>query len=194
MNTINQTGEEFMSLVPHVKISALATLRVGGRGGKEAVVAAILPGWRRVNAPLYDYELATGGRVLRIELKKQAKVQWFDVGKYYRLTGESRRIWLLFVIHEDAVVSLLLAVRLGIFVDRLCSLPDFQALGWSNDAFKRTAKLKKDYPTMQSKVMANILSLYHAHPDLFEVLYKKGILPKFAQTSGSMPVEGVSNG
>lgn len=162
-----------MSLLPHVNIPAVPTVRVGGRGGSEVNVAAILPGWRRVSAPLHDYELATGGKVLRIELKKQVNLQWFDVGKYYRLTDESRRIWMLFVIHEDGAVSLLLAVRLGTFVDRLCSLPDFKALGWNNDVFETAAQFKKDYPALQFKVKANILSVYRAHPDLFEVLYKK---------------------
>jgi hypothetical protein len=166
-----------MSLLRHVNISALATVRVGGRGGRETDVAAILPGWRRVSARLYDYELATEGKVLRVELKKQVNLQWFDVGKYYQLTEESRRIWLLFVIHEGGVVSLLLAARLGRFVDRLCSLPDFQALGWNRDVFETAAKFKEHYPALQFKVKANILSLYRAQPDLFEVLYNKAILP-----------------
>lgn len=168
-----------MSLAAHVNTSELLTLNVAGRGGAEAEIAAILPGWKRVGAALHDYELRQGEKILRLEVKKQVNLQWFDVGKYYNLTEESRLIWVLFVIHKDGVVSLLLAVRLGDFVDRLCSLPNFQALGWNNDVFETAAKFKKRYPAVQFKVKAEILTIYRAHPDLFELLYdRQAIQPR----------------
>lgn len=110
---------------------------------------------------------------MRLEIKKQTNLQWFDVGKYYKLTEKSRRIWVLFVIHKDGAISLLIAVRLGDFVDLLCSLPAFQALGWNNDVFETAAKFKERYPALQFKVKAEILSLYRAHPDLFDLIYDR---------------------
>src|SRR5579871_5834019 len=111
------------SLASYINTSQLDSLNVTGRGGKEAEIAAILPRWKRVSAALHDYELSDG-EMLRLEVKKQEDLQWFDVGKYHNLTEESRRIWVLFIIHKKGAVSLLLAIRLGEFVDCLCSLPD----------------------------------------------------------------------
>lgn len=162
-----------MLLAPYVNASELLTLNVAGRGGAEAEIASVLPGWKRVGAALHDYELRQGKEILRLEVKKQVNLQWFDVGKYYDLSEESRLIWVLFVIHKNGVVSLLLAVHLGDFIDCLCSLPTFQALGWNNEVFETAARFKKRYPALQFKVKAEILTLHRAHPDLFEVLYDR---------------------
>ena len=96
------------SLRPYVNISSLSGIRIGGRGGKEAILGKILPKWDRVGAPLYDYEFSTGGNfgrlakkeVLRIEIKKQKDLQWFDIGKYYQIKKEDRNIWILFVMES----------------------------------------------------------------------------------------------
>jgi hypothetical protein len=151
----------------------LNALKVGGRGGQESQLGLILPNWRRVGGALHDYELDTGQETLRLELKKQRNIQWFDVGKYHMLTNEDRKIWLLFVMHDDDVVTLLLAVRLGTFVDFLCSLPEFQILGWNNEVFEVAARFKTLYPALQFKVRADILPLYRKHKELFETLYDK---------------------
>ena len=68
-------------------------------------------------------------------------------------------------------MDLLLDVRLGDFVDRLCSLPNFQEKGWNMEVIETAAKFKKKYPSLQFKVPARIRKLYSAFPDMFEVLY-----------------------
>ena len=81
-----------MSLTDHLDLTAIADLRVGGRGGKESVLGPMLCGWRRVSAALYDYEIDTLTDVVRVEVKKQADLQWFDVGKYFNLSPGDRTI------------------------------------------------------------------------------------------------------
>ncbi len=162
-----------MPLGTHIDTTALDSLSIGGRGGKETHIGAILPGWRRVGGALHDYELDTAEGTLQLELKKQANLQWFDVGKYFELSAQSRLIWLLFVVHDDGVVTLLLAVRLGDFTDFLCSTPKFQKLGWNNDVFQTAARFKTLYPALQFKVKAEVLSLYRAYPELFELIYSR---------------------
>jgi hypothetical protein len=160
-----------MSLHSLIDVSKLAGVNVAGQGGKETEISAILPGWRRVGGALHDYEIDDGGHVLRLEVKKQVNTQWFDAGKYHGLADGSRQIWMLFVVHKAGTVSHLLAARLGEFVDRLCSLPDFQKLGWNREAFAAMAQIKAAHPAAQAKIKADILSLYRTQPDLFDVLY-----------------------
>jgi hypothetical protein len=162
-----------MSLAQYINTGTIDALRLGGRGGKESDIGIILPGWRRVGAALHDYEQDTEIGTLRLELKKQTNLQWFDVGKYHKLSDESRQIWILFVIHEDGIVTLLLAVRLGSFIDFLCSTANFQKLGWNDEVFETAAKFKGSYPALQFKVKADVLSLYRTHRELFEKLYER---------------------
>ena len=78
---------------------------------------------------------------------------------------------MLFVLHDKGIVSKLIAVRLGNFIDFLCSTPKYQKLGWNTDVFETAARYKVRYPQLQFKVPAHIGRLNREHPELFEELY-----------------------
>ena len=171
-----------MPLASYIQIKDIPLIDLSGKGGKESLMATLLPGWKRVPEELFDYEMDAVSGILRVELKKQRNEQWFDVGKYYDLSADDRNIWLLFVIHSQGRITHLLAVKLGCFVDFLCVHPEMQKVGWNAVVFQ-TAKIFKDkYPSLQFKVSAKILTLYKNHPEIFELIYKSPAL------ANSMPI------
>ena len=70
--------------------SMVLGLNIGGRGGKEASLLALFPDYERVSAPLYDFVNAKDSKD-RIETKKQANCQWFDIGKYHNLSDDEKK-------------------------------------------------------------------------------------------------------
>jgi hypothetical protein len=96
-----------------VAIDRVDDIDLAGRGGRERDVSVLLSKWRRVNAPLHDYEVERNGETLRLEVKKQANLQWFDSGKYYRLDESDRDIRILFLLHEKVRIDVIAVTRLG---------------------------------------------------------------------------------
>ena len=69
---------------------AVSLVEVSGRGGKEAMLARLFPGLEARNGTLWD---AHGVRTdVYLEFKKQANLQWLDIGKYQGLTRKQERI------------------------------------------------------------------------------------------------------
>lgn len=168
-NTVRQ--KQTMTLRDHIDLDAISTINLSGRGGKEVLVGSLLPGWSRVSEALYDYTKTS--HCLRAEIKKQANLQWFDVGKYHDISDSDRGIWMIFINHEDGYISSILACTLGKFCDSLLSTPRYQKLGWHQDVFSVAHKFKRDFPALQFKVKAEILRVERDFPTLFDVLYKK---------------------
>lgn len=160
-----------MTLRDHLDLNAISTVNLSGRGGKEVLVGSLLPNWNRVSEALYDYSKPSHN--LRAEIKKQANLQWFDVGKYYKISDSDRSIWMIFINHEDGCISSIFACTLGQFCDTLLSSPHYQKLGWHPEVFSVAHKFKKDFPALQFKVKAEILRVARDFPSLFEVIYKK---------------------
>lgn len=158
-----------MSVREHMDLSAISTMNLAGRGGKENLVGALLPGWQRVNEALYDYHKPS--HQLRAEIKKQANLQWFDVGKYYQISDSDRDIWMVFINHREGIVSSILGARLGAFCDSLLSHPYYQKLGWHPEVLSVAHKFKNDFPALQFKVKAEILRVDRDFPQLFERIY-----------------------
>ncbi len=142
----------------------------GGRGGAEESIGELLPAWTRVNHALYDYQIDHAGSQVRLEVKKQRNLQWFDSGKYYRLDASEKRIYLMFVMHEGGVIRRLLVSRLGEFIDWLCA--HRKADGWASEVMEMAALFKTRYPTLQFKACAQIATIARQAPDLFEVLWE----------------------
>lgn len=160
-----------MMLREHIDLNAISTVNLSGRGGKEVLVGSLLPDWNRVSEALYDY--AKPSHNLRAEIKKQANLQWFDVGKYYRISDSDRSIWMIFINHEDGYISSILACTLGKFCDSLLSHSYYQKLGWHPEVFSVAHKFKKDFPALQFKVKAYILKVDQDFPSLFDRIYQK---------------------
>ena len=133
----------------------------------------MLPGWKRAHEKLYDYEHLDYKPKLRLEIKKQANLQWFDVGKYHQLSEEDKKIFVLFVNHLNGEIQLLLLIQLGDLIDWLCSEDSYKKLGWNDEVFSRAFEFKDKYPALQFKVKLEVLGAYRKAPHRFEVLYEK---------------------
>jgi len=144
---------------------------VGGQGGKETAFSAFFCGWKRINAPLHDWEYPTENKLIRIELKKQSGIQWFDSGKYYNLNLEDRNIILLFVLHKKGSIDKIYATTIGEFIDWLTQ--NRAKDGWTEEVMKVASEFRLLYPTLQFKAQVNIRKMVRQAPHLFDVIYSK---------------------
>jgi hypothetical protein len=154
-----------------IDIARIDDIDLAGRGGRERDVSNLLLRWRRVNAPLHDYETEVGGEVLRLEVKKQANLQWFDSGKYHRLDQHDREIRIMFLLHEKGRIDVIAITLLGEFLDWL--FKNRESDGWNEEVLKLGADLKTRYPSLQFKAPAHIATILNDAPDLFDVLYRR---------------------
>lgn len=157
-----------------VNTSQIDSVMVAGRGGKEQDIAKVLlPSARRVSFPLHDYEIWDGETRYRIEVKKQANDQWFDIGKYYNLSDGDRDIVMLFVNHIDGQIQSVVAIKLGTLLDELLSNNSFIPYGWASDVLKIASELKKKCPQLQFKAKLKVRDFVASHKHLFQVLYER---------------------
>jgi len=145
-------------------------LNIGGRGGKEASLLALFPDYERVSAPLYDFVNVKNSKD-RIETKKQANCQWFDIGKYHDLSGDEKKINMMFLVHDKGTIKHIFRVNLGNMLNILCSDPDHQKSGWTFENIQQCAILKNKYPSMQVKVKLNVKSFHKKYEKQLETLY-----------------------
>ncbi len=152
-------------------LSCVDDINVMGKGGKEQIIKRIIPRWKRVNKPLYDFEIDHNGMRLRLEVKKQKDIQWFDSGKYYELSAIDRNIKVLFIIHNKGKINALLVASLGHFIDWLCA--NRQSDGWATEVMKVAADFKTKFPSLQFKAKAKIAEIFKENPQIFDVIYQK---------------------
>jgi hypothetical protein len=156
-----------------VNTSQIDSLRVAGRGGKEQDIAKVLlPSAQSVSSPLHDYEILDGETRYHIEVKKQANDQWFDIGKYYNLSGSDRDIVVFFVNHIDGQIQTVAAIKLGTLLDELLSDDSFIPYGWASDVLKIASELKKKCPQLQFKAKLKVRDFVASHRHLFQIFYE----------------------
>ena len=155
-----------------IDLSQIDDLSIGGRGGKESIIGQLLPNWERVNHALYDYKITHNGIPVRLEVKKQQDLQWFDSGKYYKLNEADKDIYLMFIMHNGGVICRILVTKLGKFIDWLCE--HRKEDGWAEEVMEVAAHFKDKYPTLQFKARAQIAKIAKEAPALFEVIWEKG--------------------
>ena len=140
----------------------LSTINVGGQGGAEKKILPALPGYSRINEELYDF--INESKTSRVELKKQANTQWFDVGKYHDLSDHDRTVTMLFLLHKDGIPTSVHTISLGEMLDTLTNDKEFQKDGWDWDLIKVESALKEAFPKRQSKVplkVRDFIDKYH---------------------------------
>jgi len=164
-----------MPLIPSelFDLSKVQDVSMAGRGGNERGIGLLLPRWRRASAPLYDFDVTHRGTRFRLEVKKQKNLQWFDSGKYYRLSDADRDILIMFANHDGQRIHTILVARMGTFVEWLCA--NRRADGWTDDVMSVAAQFKGQYPSLQFKAQAQITTIYRESPDLFQCLYSKSL-------------------
>ena len=107
----------------------IMSANLSGRGGKEgAVLSLFVDDLTRVNDVLFDAIDSNGNK---FEFKKQANLQWFDIGKYYNLTEEEKNINMVFLLHKDGKLEKVAIIKLGKFIERLTSSPKHEEDGWT---------------------------------------------------------------
>lgn len=146
-------------------------LNVSGQGGKENTFAAFFHGWKRINAPLHDWEYPTADGLIRIESKKQNDLQWFDSGKFYNLSPEDRKIIILFILHRAGKIDKILATTVGEFIDWLTIHNGSD--GWCEEVLKKGHEFRSQYPTLQFKAKVHVRKLFRQAPHIFDILYSK---------------------
>jgi len=150
-------------------LSCVDEISVSGRGGKERDLGKLLRDWQRVSEKLYDYQISYQQKIWKVELKKQANLQWFDVRKYYQLGVEDREIFVLFVNHNSGRIDTIAAITLGSFIDLLLKIGKD---GWTEDVLSTGRRWQQSYPSLQFKAQAKIRDLIAEYPSFFQILYQ----------------------
>jgi hypothetical protein len=156
-------------------LTRVGELSIGGRGGQERNLGSILlPSATRVSSPLFDYEIIDGQTSYLVEIKKQYNDQWFDIGKYFRLSESNRNIVIVFVNHDAGKVNTITAIRLGVLVEFLLSHSEYKRYGWSPDVLRVAHDLKKpeQCPELQFKAKLKVRNFIEDHEEMFQVIYR----------------------
>lgn len=158
-----------------LKLDAIESINLSGKGGMEEELKALLPDATRSNSRLYDYKIDVSDRKLKIEIKKQANLQWFDIGKYHQLSEQERSIIMLFINynHQSGRINLIAAISLGCFIDLLTSNPMHQAHGWTEEVIGIASGLKEKHRSLQFKAEVRIRNLVRDHVDRFQILFDR---------------------
>ena len=142
--------------------------KIGGQGGFEHLFTDFFHLWKRVNAPLYDFHIDTPSGAVKVELKKQDNLQWFDSGKYHDLSPEDRSIVMMFVLHRKGTVDRIIATTLGEFIDWLSINKSND--GWNSEVIGIGSSFRKQYPRLQFKAPVFIRHMFKVAPELFDVI------------------------
>lgn len=150
----------------------LGKINVGGKGGAEKLFLTVLSeGWERVSASLYDFVNRATRR--KIELKKQANQQWFDVWKYHDLSEDDRQILMTFLVHKKGAVEYVWSIALGDMIDTLLSDDEYTKDGWTADNLADEYKKKQMYPGRQSKSPLKVKKFVDKYGSLGTLHYQK---------------------
>jgi hypothetical protein len=169
VGTLNVDKEETML---RIKFDEISSVDISGKGGAEAKIFPLFENrLTRKNEPLYD--AVDEDTVERYEVKKQKDLQWFDVGKYYRLEPVEQDIVMMFVIYDDTGISLIFTQRLGDFVTTCCADPEFAKDGWTEENIAEAADKKKQYPKMQYKVPLKTKKYFAKYINQVQVIYSR---------------------
>lgn len=146
---------------------AVRDVNVAGRGGKEAMLRRVFPGLQPEGEPLWDATDPITG--VRVEFKKQANLQWFDIGKYHGLTDDEQRIRMVFILHHEGVIDQIFSLDLGDMLRILTRSPDHNEDGWSRETIAEAKSLKDRHPRLQLKVPLKVRQFFKSHEGLPEV-------------------------
>ncbi len=145
------------------------SLILEGHGGKERLLEmAFKGGVQRVNHSLFDFCIDG----IRVEVKRQQDVNWFDYGKYHNLSDADGKIIVVFFLHKNSRVRKVAGITLRSFIELCCSDARCIADGWTYDAMAEVHKLKLRHPSLQSKAKAQVDRLINAYPDRFTLYYE----------------------
>lgn len=145
-------------------------LSLAGRGGFEIPLLSTLRGARREGQKLFDATLEDGPVQYKIEIKRQADLQWFDIPKYHQLSDQDKKIIMVFFLHKNSQMDMVAAITLEKLLDLV--LKDEQTVkdGWTEEVIATGFALKQTYPTIQYKVKLKVRQLIQRYPEQFEIV------------------------
>ena len=150
---------------------ALIKLPFGGKEGLIQNPERWIRDSRKESRPLYD-TISTFKGNYRIELKTQQNLQWFDIGKFHELSAEDLAVELLFLMHSgEEKLESVWNIRFDNLLDLALADSECVKGGWTVDAIKRSAELKKDYPRVQLKAPLYIRAFRERHLNSFQILW-----------------------
>ena len=149
--------------------SVIPKINMSGRGGSEKNFEPILESFCRVSQPLWDFE----NGLIKVELKKQKNLQWFDIGKYHNLTKLEKQIVMMFVIHDGEAILSIDTISLYDLLELACNDNHCRQDGWTHDNIKNCNLLKRSFPKMQVKVPLKVANFISEHREQFINLYSR---------------------
>lgn len=152
-----------------LNLNILKGINLMGKGGKERLIKTILSkGWIRKETKrgkgigsIHDFLNTVLS--LKLEVKKQKDLQWFDPGKYDNLTEEEENILILFIVlnEEKKVCDVCFTVRTG----------DFIKSSFTKEQLKDSREYKAKYPKTQMKHGIKIRKWFKENRDKVNILY-----------------------
>jgi hypothetical protein len=154
------------------QLGEVQSVKIAGRGGKEKEISSIFVNARRVSSRLFDYEIVDKEKIYRIEIKKQANDQWFDLPKYHNLTEEEKRILMLFVLHKENLIRTIAIIELGKLLEILLSDPEYKRCGWKPEVIKVAKDLSTECPELQFKAKLKVASFITKYRSECQIVYE----------------------
>ena len=140
---------------------------MSGRGGGEKAFGPIFEDFRRVSKPLWDFENIG----LKVELKKQRNLQWFDIGKYHNLTKQEKQIVMMFVIHDGNNILSIDTITLQDLLELACKDDECQRNGWTYQNIQQCHFMRTSFPKMQVKVPLKVKHFIAKYRKSFQNIY-----------------------
>ena len=152
-----------------LNLNLLKTINLMGKGGKENIIKTILSkSWKRKETKrgkgigsIHDFVNTILS--LKLEIKNQEDLQWFDPGKYDGLTDEEKEILMLFIVlnKQRKVPDACFVVKTGDFIEST----------FSKEQLKDSREYKTKYPKTQIKHGVHMRKWFKENRDKTNVLY-----------------------
>ena len=159
---------------------SVKAVKLGGKGGKEALLEKVFRGSIRKNEQLYD-AIQNG---IKIEFKKQMDLQWFDAGKYHDLSSENEAIEMVFILtykqsKKNAKARLvgkiekIFTIPLGDMLDTLTASETYRKWGWEWSNIEACYNQKVKYPTQQAKIKIEVRKFLKENPSRCSIIWER---------------------
>ena len=78
---------------------------------------------------------------------------------------------MVFLLHDSGTIDAIFSIKLGDFIDTVCSDEKLQKSGWTFDNIRVCYQQKRKHPSMQSKVGLRVRDFAESYPNVMKRLY-----------------------
>ena len=145
----------------------IRNVNIGGIGGQEKIIKTFFTNTNviRSNSKMYDF-IIDG---IKVEIKKQGGGQWFDFSKYHNMSTEDRDILILFLMHNKGIITQIVGMQLGTFIDLVVADADFPE--WTPFKMYLGFIEKKYSPRLEHKAPLNMKHFVKKYYDQFQIFF-----------------------